>query len=512
MGFASEMGGGYNGRVTVFVVLSCMVAASGGLLFGYDLGISGGVSTMEGFLEKFFPEVYTQMKEDTKISNYCRFNSELLTTFTSSLYIAGLVASLFASPITRAFGRRASMLIGGAMFLAGAALGGAATNVYMVIFGRVLLGAGIGFTNQSIPLYLSEMAPPQHRGAMNNGFEVCVSIGILVANFINYGINQTHIRWGWRISLALASVPASFLTVGTFFLPETPNNIIQRNGDLHKAEQLLQKIRGTTDVKKELDDLISAGIIAKGIRHPFRKIIQQKYRPQLVMAILIPFFQQVTGINVINFYAPIMFRTIGLKESASLMAAICTRLVALSCNILAMVLADRWGRRTLFITGGIQMFLSQIIVGGILAAEFKDHGEMIRGIAYLVLAIICFFVAGFSWSWGPLGWLVPSEIFPLEIRSAGQSIVVAVNFLATFLVAHSFLPMLCHLKSGTFFFFGGWVAAMTFFIYMFLPETRNVPVEQMDQVWKKHWFWKKMVWDGKEESKVDPTSTADSHL
>ncbi|KAG1354408.1 putative Hexose carrier protein HEX6 [Cocos nucifera] len=152
MGLASETVGGYNGRVTVFVVLSCMVAASGGLLFGYDLGISGGVSTMEGFLEKFFPKVYTQMKEDTRISNYCRFNSELLTTFTSSLYIAGLVASLFASPITRAFGRRASMLIGGAMFLAGAALGGAAANVYMVIFGRVLLGAGIGFTNQVIRL------------------------------------------------------------------------------------------------------------------------------------------------------------------------------------------------------------------------------------------------------------------------------------------------------------------------------------------------------------------------
>lgn len=107
---------------------------------------------MEGFLEKFFPRVYTQMKKDTKISNYCRFNSELLTTFTSSLYIAGLVASLFASPITRAFGRRASMLVGGAMFLAGAALGGAAANVYMVIFGRALLGAGIGFTNQVIRL------------------------------------------------------------------------------------------------------------------------------------------------------------------------------------------------------------------------------------------------------------------------------------------------------------------------------------------------------------------------
>ena len=103
---------------------------------------------MEPFLKKFFPEVYTKMKEDTKISNYCKFDSQLLTTFTSSLYIAGLIASFFASSVTKAYGRKPSILIGGAAFLAGAALGGAALNVYMLIFGRVLLGAGVGFANQ----------------------------------------------------------------------------------------------------------------------------------------------------------------------------------------------------------------------------------------------------------------------------------------------------------------------------------------------------------------------------
>ena len=104
---------------------------------------------MEPFLEKFFPEVYRKMKEDTHISNYCKFDSQLLTSFTSSLYIAGLIASLFASSVTRAFGRRASILVGGAAFLAGSALGGAALNIYMLIFGRVLLGVGIGFANQA---------------------------------------------------------------------------------------------------------------------------------------------------------------------------------------------------------------------------------------------------------------------------------------------------------------------------------------------------------------------------
>ncbi|KAM2158296.1 hypothetical protein ACFX1R_043765 [Malus domestica] len=153
--------GQYNGRMTPFVILSCMMAATGGVIFGYDIGISGGVTSMEPFLKKFFPEVNTKMKSDTKISNYCKFDSELLTSFTSSLYIAGLVASLFASLVTRAYGRKPSILAGGAAFLAGSALNGAAMNIYMLILGRVLLGVGVGFGNQAVPLYLSEMAPPK---------------------------------------------------------------------------------------------------------------------------------------------------------------------------------------------------------------------------------------------------------------------------------------------------------------------------------------------------------------
>ncbi|XP_020704046.1 hexose carrier protein HEX6-like [Dendrobium catenatum] len=143
----------YEGKVTSFVVLSCIVAASGGILFGYDIGISGGVSATTSFLKRFFPHVYHEMLS-SHTSNYCKFNSVILTTFTSSLYIAGLVASLFASVITDKYGRRKSMLIGGLLFLAGSAVGGAAMNVYMLITARILLGVGIGFTNQVSALSL----------------------------------------------------------------------------------------------------------------------------------------------------------------------------------------------------------------------------------------------------------------------------------------------------------------------------------------------------------------------
>ncbi|XP_059461022.1 hexose carrier protein HEX6-like [Corylus avellana] len=497
-------GGQYNGKMTRFVVLSCVVAATGGLLFGYDIGVSGGVTSMEPFLKKFFPEVYSKMKEDTEISNYCKFDSQLLTSFTSSLYIAGLVASLFASSITRAFGRKSSILVGGAAFLAGSALNGAAFNVYMLIFGRILLGIGVGFANQSVPLYLSEMAPPNYRGATNIGFQLFVSIGVLSANLINFGTEKIKGGWGWRISLAMAALPASLLTIGALFLPETPNSLIQNSKDHEKAKLMLQRVRGTDDVQMELDDLIRASAISKSINHPFKKIMQKKYRPQLMMAIAIPFFQQVTGINVISFYAPLLFRTIGFGESASLLSSFIIAGVLGTCaTFISMLLVDKLGRRALFTIGGIQMFLSQAMVGGLMAAKLGDYGGMSKGYASLVIFFICIYVSGFAWSWGPLGWLVPSEIFPLEIRSAGQSITVAVSLLFTFMVAQTFLAMLCHFKYGIFFFFGGWVVVMTGFVFLLLPETKNMPIEQMDRVWREHWFWKRIVGELNEDRKME---------
>ncbi|GFQ05168.1 hexose carrier protein hex6 [Phtheirospermum japonicum] len=340
------------------------------------------------------------MEEDTNISNYCKFDSQLLTLFTSSLYLAGLIASFFASFVNRAYGRKPTILVGGAAFLAGAALNGAALTIYMLIFGRVLLGVGVGFANQAVPLYLSEMAPPKYRGAFNNGFQFSVGVGALTANLINY--NTQKIKAGW----------------GALFLPETPNSLIQRDEKHEKVELMLQRVRGTSDVRSELDDLIRASENSKTVKNPYKIILRKIYRPQLVMSMAIPFFQQVTGINVIAFYAPIVFRTIGFGESASLLSNVMTGVVGIATTFVSMMIVDRFGRRFLLITGGVIMLASQI-------------------------------------SWGPLGWLIPSEIFPLEIRSTGQSVSVAVNFLFTF--------------------------------------TKNVPIEQMERVWREHWFWKKFV-------------------
>ncbi|KAI3418630.1 uncharacterized protein J3R85_013575 [Psidium guajava] len=496
--FASQgRGGNYEGGVTPFVVVTCIVAAMGGLLFGYDLGISGGVTSMDDFLLKFFPSVYHKTKDGSlHESQYCKYANELLTLFTSSLYIAAFVASFAASVITRVYGRKISMFLGGLAFLIGAILNGIAMNIALLIIGRLLLGVGVGFANQSVPVYLSEMAPAKIRGALNIGFQMAITIGILVANFVNYGTAKIEGGWGWRVSLALAGVPAILMVVGSLFLPDTPNSIIER-GHHEEAKKMLQKIRGTENVDHEFRDLVQASEAAKKVDHPWRNILEPRYRPQLVICVLVPFFQQLTGINVIMFYAPVLFKTLGFGDGASLMSSAITGVVNVVATVVSIVSVDRFGRRGLFLEGGIQMIICQIAVGALIGVNFGVIGEgsFSKVEADLLLTLICLYVAAFAWSWGPLGWLVPSEICPLEIRSAGQAINVSVNMFFTFLIAQGFLSMLCTMKFGLFFFFGGFVVIMTLFMFFFLPETKNVPIEEMNSVWKAHWFWGKYIPD-----------------
>jgi hypothetical protein len=165
-------------------------------------------------------------------------------------------------------------------------------------------------------------------------------------------------------------------------------------------------------------------------------------------------------------------------------------------TLISIFVVDKFGRRALFLEGGAQMFICQIIMTiaiGVTFGTSGNPGAIPTWYAITVVGVICVYVSGFAWSWGPLGWLVPSEIFPLEIRSAAQSITVGVNMTCTFVIAQLFTEMLCHLKFGLFIFFGCFVVIMTFFIYKFLPETKGIPLEEMHMVWKKHPFWGKFL-------------------
>ncbi|XP_054788397.1 sugar transport protein 5-like [Prosopis cineraria] len=484
---------GVDGRITLSVVITCIVAASSGLIFGYDIGISGGVTTMPPFLEKFFPKILRKMMS-ADINIYCVYDSQVLTLFTSSLYLAGLASSLVASRVTAAFGRRSTMILGGFTFLVGGALNAGSENIAMLILGRIFLGIGVGFTNQATPVYLSEVAPAKWRGAFNAGFQFFLSLGVVAAGCINFATSKR--TWGWRLSLGLAIVPAAVMALGAFFISDSPSSLVERN-KIDQARKALLRVRGSdTDVEPELQELVKWSEASKVIKQePFLSILQRQYRPHLVMAIAIPFFQQLTGINIVAFYAPNLFQSVGFGNDAALLSAIILGVVNLVSVLVSTAIVDRFGRRVLFIAGGIQMFLFQIAVAIVLAKTTGTHGaeELSKGSAILVLVFLCLYAIGFGWSWGPLTWLIPSEIFPLRIRTTGQSISIAINFLTVFILSQTFLTMLCHFKFGVFLFYGGWIFVMTVFIIFFLPETKGIPLDSMYTVWENHWYWRRFV-------------------
>lgn len=203
------------------------------------------------------------------------------------------------------------------------------------------------------------MAPAQLRGALNIGFQLAITLGIFIANLVNYGTNKIKGGYGWRVSLGLAGVPAILMAIGAVFLPDTPNSLIER-GHREQAKAMLQKVRGTSDIDEEFQDLIEASEASMQVQHPWSNILQKKYRPQLTMAIAIPFFQQFTGINVIMFYAPVLFKTLGFGDDAALMSAVITGLVNVFATFVSIFTVDKYGRRILFLEGGIQMLICQV--------------------------------------------------------------------------------------------------------------------------------------------------------
>lgn len=295
----------YHSKLNFYVFVVALIAASGGLLFGYDIGITGGVESMPSFQQQFFPDVYARTTSNSTDTNpYCTYEDHSLALFTSSLFLAGLVASLFASSITRKFGRKVTMAVASLSFLLGAGLNAGAQNLGYLIAGRIFLGIGIGNGNQVVPLYLTEVAPYKLRGMLNQLFQMATTIGIFVAQLINYGVQD----WdqGWRLSLGLAAVPALILLFGSIILPESPNSLVER-GKEEKARVVLTKLRGTDDIDTELEDIKDATEIANktSLLQSWGLMFTRAYAPMLIVTVCISMFQQLTGYvtMIVHMYA-----------------------------------------------------------------------------------------------------------------------------------------------------------------------------------------------------------------
>ncbi|DBA96840.1 TPA: species-specific tRNA processing [Trebouxia sp. C0006] len=306
---------------------------------------------------------------------------------------------------------------------------------------RPVVWIQIFFASVSVPIYNSEMAPPHLRGRFNQFYQIILTLFILVAQVINLIINLTNaVRWGWRLSLGFAFVPSSVLFLGGIFLPDSPNSLLER-GFPEQARKNLEYVRGRKDVDKEFNDLVEAAHIAAQCKNPWGTIFSKKYWPQLVLSACSTTFQQWTGINTLIFYAPQLFLALGTTKNISLIAAI----ILGACNHLATYVAwwtaDIFGRKTLFLQAGFQMAGALSVV----AISLKCLGEQGVWMAWYILANhLRLWV--YAWSWGPLGWLYPTEIQTLETRSCGLAVASFCNLLFGAVVAQTFLTMLCRLQ------------------------------------------------------------------
>ncbi|KAH0685973.1 hypothetical protein KY284_016526 [Solanum tuberosum] len=319
---------------------------------------------MDPFLKLFFPSVYRKEALNTSTNQYCKFDSQLLTLFTSSLYVAAFFASFVASSVSKKCGRKVTMFFGGLFFLFGAVLNAAAIHISMLILGRILLGIGVGFANQSVHIYLSEIAPYKYR-------DLC----------------WLGLRWCSRASTSL-------ILISSLFLDDTPSSLIQRE-KTEEAEQLLKKIRGVYNVNAELKDLVEASEASKKVQHPWEVLFRvRKYKPQLILSTLIPTFQQLTGINVVMFYAPVLFETLGFKANASLMSSVITGTVNVGATLISVYCTDRYGRKVLLLTGGVLMCVFQALVAGLIGWKFGTTGVVATVLpqSYAILVVLCNYV------------------------------------------------------------------------------------------------------------------------
>lgn len=481
------------GRMTLYVLVACFVGACTGLVFGYDIGVAGGVVAMPEFQRTFFPKVYEQtLKPRGAGDPFCKYDDPLISLFVSVLFLAGIPGAFLGSFTNKWYGRRPTMIIGGACFFAGAVLMSSAVHVAMLVVGRICLGIGVGICVQCGPLFLSELAPAHLRGMFNVQFQLFITIGILLGQVINYLTQNLVI--GWRLSLGLAGVPALMLMLGCLLVPETPNSLLER-GKEEEAKRTLIKIRGTEDIGPELEDIIEAARFARMTsKGAWRDMFRRRYLPQLIITIALPIFNQFDGINSIMFYAPQLFDAMGQGASQALLTHVIIGAVNVGTTLVAVFTVDSLGRKFWLVEASFQMMLAEIAMTSVIKTQMSPTGDLPPHVVIALLVVVCIFIAGHAWGWGPMAWLVVSEIHPVQTRAAGTAFGTMINFFMSFVIGQFWLTLICHTKAYAFLFFAAWLLFMGVFTLLFVPETKHVPIEAIeDQLFKKHWFWGKIM-------------------
>jgi len=436
---------------TRFVFAAAAFAALGGLLFGYDTGVISGALIF----------IRTQFGLST-------FQQELLV---SIVLVGAAVGALSGGRLADVFGRRFMLMVTAVIFVTGALVCAAAPSLDILVFGRLIVGLGIGFATSTVPIYISEVSPPQTRGWQVSLFQLAITIGILAAYVVDYTFAGSA---SWRWMLGLAFVPGAILGLGMLRMPESPRWLAE-HGQSNLARRILARIRGTENIESEWLE-IQKTLTETQERGRFSDLLSPSLRTALLIGIGLAIFQQVTGINTVIYYAPLIVQSAGISTaSGAILATAGIGLVNVIMTIVAMWLIDRVGRRPLLLIGIGGMILSLGVLGFVF--RMPTGGAL----AWLAVVTLMVYVASFAISLGPIFWLIIAEIYPLRVRGIAEGTAAGVNWASNFVVSFTFLTLIEVLgPSMTFWVYALLAVASWLFAYYLVPETKGRTLEEIE--------------------------------
>ena len=436
---------------STFLILISFAAALGGLLFGFDTAVISGVVPF--------------------IKTYFNLNDIALGWAVSSLLVGCIFGVIISGKPADIFGRRKTLIVASLLFFISAVGSALSDHLFVFIIFRFIGGVAVGTASTLSPMYISEISPAEKRGSLVSLNQLTIVIGILVAFFSNYLlVNVGDNNWRWM--LAVMGMPALLFFITLLFIPESPRWLVQKE-KYEAAFNILEKINGTVAAEAELKSIKES--IASESKGSLKEVFSKQISPLIWIGIVVAVFSQVTGINSIMYYAPMIFAKTGIGVNNALMQTVAVGTVNLIFTFVAIKYIDKFGRKPLLIAGASGMSVSLFV----LAVAFYLHEFG----GYLILAFVLIYIASFAMSLGPVTWVFIAEIYPNRIRSEAMSVAVVFLWAAVFLVSFTFPYMLNVFGGGTaFLVFGVMCVIYLFFLSTKVPETKGKSLEELEKI------------------------------
>ena len=431
--------------------LTSGTAALGGLLFGYDTGVVSGALL---YLKKEF-------------GGLSSFQQELVT---SLLLVGCMVGAFVGGRVADRVGRRPTLAVTALVFVAGVLLAAFAADFPMLLVARFIIGLAVGTSSMVVPLYIGEVAPARARGGLVSLNQLAITVGILAAYLVDYGLSGSG---NWRLMFGLAAIPAGVLFIGMLFQKESPHWLIGQGRD-EEARHVLERLRGPDDdIEEETEQVRQLGRHTSGLR----ELLKPQVRPALTMGILLAVFQQITGVNTVIYYAPTLLAGAGLGSSSAILAEVAVGGVNVLLTIVAVWLMDRVGRRPLLLIGTTGMLIGLVTV----ACAFLGGDHLTGSAAIVAIVGLMFFQGSFAIGLGPVFWLLIAEIYPLKVRGTAMGVATIANWGADFIVTISFLTLLNAISGvGTFLLFAFLTLVALIYFRIKVPETKGRSLQQIE--------------------------------